>query len=296
MNRLDGINTHIPNEMDIKNVSKCKLRKIRVDFNWCQIESKRNQYSWDKLDKAIKLANEYNLEVYADIAYSPSWVARQIEDCPPADLFEEFVSIAVDRYVGKVKYWGVWNEPNLQLFYTGTKKDYVNNILIPGLTAIKETDPNAIIVGGDIATTSDDSWLKWVDLMYNNRKYFDVFAMHTYQHSVKKLKNKFVSGKLPPFGWISKKNRPWNWAIEKFKDAGKEIWLTETGFKTNSFSNSELNDQKKYIKELQSLSKKVKLDSIFIYDTRDDNHFADKWGIFYSNGEPKPAAEHLIGE
>ena len=86
----------------------------------------------------------------------------------------EFAKQAVERFKGKVKYWEVFNEPNLQM---GPDK-YVA-VLAETSKAIKAADPDAIVLGPTCCGIN----LKWYAKFYEagGGKLCDVVSMHDYE-------------------------------------------------------------------------------------------------------------------
>jgi hypothetical protein len=93
-------------------------------------------YRWDDVDRAIRLASKNQLEPIFDIVDAPSWTAPSGNGTPrgwkpdPA-AFGQFAKAAAARYSGssadlpRVRYWQVWNEPNLNIYL---KPQWVDNI------------------------------------------------------------------------------------------------------------------------------------------------------------------------
>ena len=124
-----GLNVHIPN--DPRQISLCQELGIgwaRVDVNWNGMEPAKGQYQWADMDGAVQKLIAAGLNIYATIAYSPGWAnGNQPRTAPPLNGtdFANFVTQAVQRYQGKIVYWGLWNEPNLPAYYTGNMQDYL---------------------------------------------------------------------------------------------------------------------------------------------------------------------------
>jgi hypothetical protein len=84
-------------------------------------------YDWHQIDRQITLARAAGLEPIVGIQYAPRWAERGTEgnvgtrNPDPSEL-QLFARAAALRYSGRfaglprVKYWQVWNEPNLNLF------------------------------------------------------------------------------------------------------------------------------------------------------------------------------------
>ena len=107
-----------------------------------------------------------------------------------------FVSNTVERYrpggilatqegwgdgVG-VRYWEIWNEPDLSQFWNGTVKEYYR-LLEVAYQTIKSVDPGATVILGALAFFEKPDWL--FDLLAQTggdpaKAYFEVFSFHYY--------------------------------------------------------------------------------------------------------------------
>ena len=128
-----------------------KMRELgagiaRVDFNWSGMEPARSRrYDFDYTDTSVRSARRRGLEVFATIGYTPKWSnGGRNEHAPPLRIqdWEDFVTTVVERYQGRdmdVKYFGIWNEPDLPGFFEGRLDDYIA-LVTAGRRAIRRAD------------------------------------------------------------------------------------------------------------------------------------------------------------
>jgi len=113
-----------------------------------------------------------------------------------ANPWAAFVSNTVQRYkpggdlaqtqgwasdVG-VRYWEIWNEPDLNQFWSGTVKEYYR-LLEVAYQTIQAADPEATVILGGLAFFEKTNWLS--DLLAQTggdpaKAYFDVMSFHYY--------------------------------------------------------------------------------------------------------------------
>jgi hypothetical protein len=113
-----------------------------------------------------------------------------------ANSWADFVANTVDRYkpggtlatqqgwgsgVG-VRHWEIWNEPDLNQFWSGTVAEYYR-LLEVAYTTIKFYDPGATVILGGLAFFEKPDWL--TDLLAQTggdpaKAYFDVLSFHYY--------------------------------------------------------------------------------------------------------------------
>ena len=124
----------------------------------------------------------------ADLAQDPTATVFDWKGIisPPADwdawgeLNERFVSHLVERFgLAEVRTWAfeVWNEANLEVFWTGTKEEYFR-LYKEAAKAVKRVD-GQLRVGGPATAASE--WLEaFVDYVVRNDLPLDFISSHTY--------------------------------------------------------------------------------------------------------------------
>jgi len=201
---------------------------IRVDVNWPQIEGSKGDFNFTELDRVATYAAANGLSVYATIAYTPVWANGNVGfNYPAADIndWKNFVATIVTRYKTKIKYWGIWNEPNLRNFFGFGKDIFVQNVLLPAVQTIRTVDPSAFIVGPELAhlTSSGVEWYFWMKYILDNAGgYFDIISHHIYEDLGVYVMYELLEvgdNLIPSVKQI----------IEESGQGGKPFWITETG-------------------------------------------------------------------
>ena len=294
-----GINTHLllwdGNQKAIKAVVDAGISWIRVDFNWHTLEPKKGQYNWKISDGLINVAIKYKLNVFATLAYAPKWAAKYPN--PPDKTYqsgpknvadwERFVKAVVNRYKGKISHWGIWNEPNLDHFLYVPKtvaqkariNEYVQNILLPGIKAVRATDKDAIVIAFDLAHLAGyrsnpitkpkmHSWNIWFDeILKVAGSQLDVISHHTYQGDYMR----FMDG--TPHLWEAPSFMSY---MQKHK-INKPIWLTEIGWQSQKVS--EATQAANFKTMLTTMLSRKWWFKVFPYELKDDPNIKEKWGI-----------------
>lgn len=88
---------------------------------------------------------------------------------------------------GRVKYYEIWNEPDLQpVFFTGSMEDYFK-IYQYGALGVKAGDPDALV--GGPAISFDVTWVRpFLDYIEENNLPLDFISYHAYGEPEKNLK------------------------------------------------------------------------------------------------------------
>ena len=271
-----GINTHTPaaDELDICN--ELGVGWIRVDFNWCNIEhSGKGQFNWAVHDEIVASASARGIRIFGTIAYTPSWASTtgQYNGVPLSqEDWYDFVYACVSRYSYWVRHWGMWNEPNLAEFWTGSSADYVSLILIPGYTAAKAANPECLILGPELSDENRVNALEFLAFVMGSAgSYIDIVTQHSYGTSSD------VMGFIDNFLYPALQNQA----------PGKELWLTETGWRTDT--DGEELQAVMYQQMCEDVQTRQYIKKVFFYHLSDGPE-TQKWGIIrYPDNSRKPA-------
>lgn len=144
---------------------------MRVGPAWASIEPKPDQWKWETQDRIVEIAAKYGIETQPILGFSPSHAisdelrAQQQEayrkgdanawkislfGAPREDAWRKFVYAMATRYRGKIRFYEIWNEPDLS-FWRGTTEEYIN-ILRAAHEEIRRADPQAKVMSGGFAT------------------------------------------------------------------------------------------------------------------------------------------------
>ncbi|NOZ71863.1 MAG: hypothetical protein GXP38_08110, partial [Chloroflexi bacterium] len=157
--------------------------------------------AWDKYDQIVDLADQYGLQLIVRVSNPPRWTRAQGDEvgpyAPPDRIedFADFVSVLVQRYQGRIRYYQLWNEPNIYPEwgnYAISPEDYTQ-LLCAGARAARAADPDVVIINGALASTivlqpeAPPPGNALNDLIFMERMYaagakdcFDIVAMQGY--------------------------------------------------------------------------------------------------------------------
>ena len=207
-----GVNTFLEQEAEeekversLQMISAAGFRWIRQEFPWEDIEisakgdfwdHRWNRSAWEKYDRIVALAEKYDLEIIARLDNPPAW-SRAVgnapgwEKAPPDNYadFGDFVYAVVSRYRGRIRYYQIWNEPNIYPEWGDqpvNPEGYVELLKIAYRRA-KEADPECVILAAGLAQTIETGPRNLSDLLYLERMYqagvkgyFDIMGAMVY--------------------------------------------------------------------------------------------------------------------
>ena len=133
---------------------------VKQTVGWRALEGiMRGRFDWWFTDHIVDQAEAQGLQILfrLDGLPLPDWVDPPDDPALPVlpEDFGHFCGTLAERYRGRVRAYQVWNEPNLAREWGGRTPDaagYVE-LLRACYVAIKEADPEAIVVSAGLAPT-----------------------------------------------------------------------------------------------------------------------------------------------
>ena len=192
-----GVNTFLEQEVEeakrdrtLQMIRDAGFTWVRQEFPWADIEihgkgdyeDRRHEparSAWDKYDNIVDLAEQHDVQLIARLSSPPEWAHAGYADLgqfgPPADFndFADYVSAVVSRYKGRIRYYQVWNEPNIYPEWgeqAVNPEDYAK-VLCLAYDRAKQIDPDAVILAAALAPTVAQDGRDLSDLIYFQRMY-----------------------------------------------------------------------------------------------------------------------------
>jgi hypothetical protein len=204
-------------------------RLIAAYVEWPWLEPRRGEWHFETLDAEISLAEKKGVEVMIPLAYTPTWASARPRERPrsyPAlpglaaepkhmDDWRTYVSTVANRYAGRVRYYEIWNEPNLREFFTGTTEQMVA-LSREACRILKTVDPRIVVISPSPTLESGVFWLGEF-LSKGGGECVDVIGYH------------FYVSPLPPEAMVPLIARVKR-VLSTHGVAGKPLWNTETGW------------------------------------------------------------------
>ena len=193
-----------------------------------------------------------------------------------------------------IDYWGLYNEPDFTSNWTGTRGQYIDQIIKPGADAIHASSPSAKVVGPELSHLGSHQWYYWLkDTIEQAGDKIDIISHHTYadSHSThnSRLNGNTFSGDNPDWwGWINPSLRE----VLEYTGWDGPVWLTETGWNSDKSGGQQWQADRlsEFLEDWfgDSPNEDDWLDKVFIYVMADDPGLDTK-GLLEGNGTPKLA-------
>jgi len=298
------------------------IMRLLVQWNLAALERPLNAadpfdlaYVFDDLDEALRTAQDADMEVMLTISGTPRWAnGGKSPNVIPTNLADltAFARAIASRYSGRymgypfVRFWSVWNEPNLQRFLTpqfnskGRSVAPANyaKLYAAAYAGIKVGNKTAKVAIGETSARGSDrptgvrpthSPGKFAELVAkaNPRLKFDAWAHHPYPSVPSSPPSQVV--KWPN---VSLKSLPR--FVESlntwFKRKNSQIWVTEYGHQTRPEDSLGVSyaTQATYIQQAISLARNYPFVSMFIWFVYQDDQ-GQPWesGVYTQAGAPK---------
>jgi GH35 family endo-1,4-beta-xylanase len=206
-------------------ISEAGIKWVRQTIRWDFAEPKEDEFHFEGLDRAIDNQLKNGLNVYG-LFVCKSWSDPTGGDSGAIQNWVNFVSVVIERYKDRIKYWEVWNEEDFEGFWKPTSPENYVKLLKATYLAAKKADPGCkIILGGLMGWGGTQTYFPFLDDVYKKggRDYFDIVAFHPYTMPQDPQKDNLLKRKIEDILERLKNNN----------DTSKPIWITELGWPSN---------------------------------------------------------------
>lgn len=251
-----GINAGRAKE-ELPFVKDLGVRWVRSDMYWSDIEPVKGTYKWGYFDGLVNELTKSDIQLLAIINNPPDWAWAKATD-DGAKEAGQFAQTIVNRYKGNVRYWEVFNEPNLpgMGFHREREKVDVGKYyayLSEVNRGIRRADPNAVIVLGGLSPDGM-SPAHFLPELYRlgGKDCFDIIAFHPYGGRFKE-----TAIRIRNFASV-------------YRDANKPIWFNEFGTD---------NDPQRVGLMKQAATEISEVQGFFWFSLRDQNATSERYGL-----------------
>jgi hypothetical protein len=286
---------------------------VRQSFNWSRIETAPGRFDFSLYDGFVGDAARAGMEVMPIVEKAPRFRAAAPPNALPDGTFQprrfgdfgRFMATLAGRYgaMGSfwsshpdlprrpIRYWQIWNEPNLPAYWNHPDPSAYARLLKAGAQGLKRADPRAVVVAAGIPDSRQGiPFEQFINGMYKAgaASAFDVLAVHPYARD--------------EAGVIA--------AVQKARDlAGSHgddapIWVTELGWASGGppspFTLGKFGQTLRIRRALRALVRRrlaLGIRGVVYYNWRDARpyppYYHDFWGLHTGlhdlRGRPKPA-------
>jgi len=249
-----GMNTRVLTPMMADKMAELGAGVVRLAFGWDVIEPNcKGCYSWERTDRWRDEALRTRRTIFASLAYVPGWAnGGRHYSYPPMNYQDwyDFVFATVARYRDDIVFWGVWNEPNLDVYLKGDVRVY-RTLAVMAHAAIRAANPRAVVLGPDVSWHGvRDGW--FAAAMNDFGDLFDIVTVHWY-----------ADGPDLAF-FMDRLVRP--------DSLGRPVWLSESGMRPCSSVFGETGQALFYDRVLRAMqARREWWTGVSFYDLYDDD-------------------------
>jgi hypothetical protein len=265
-------------------ITDAGIKQVRDEMFWHEVERKKGVYVIpERFLKNLEYSVAAGLDTLIILDYgNPLYEGGNAPTRKKSiKAFGRYCYTLAKELKGKVKYFEVWNEPNVDGFWRPRHdaKAYVR-LLKEAYRSVKKGNPDATVLGITLAGL-DEPFLNEV-LEAGGYKYLDVISIHPYC--------------APASPEEAKIYERLNAIHERFSHYGKPkpIWLTEIGWPTNVGGGITEERQAQMLTRTYLLSLAAPyIPTVFWYwlgpDGPDQEWAEDRFGTLHQDYSPKPA-------
>ena len=180
-----GVNIHFTGlPRDLKMIADAGFKFIRMDLVWSRVEQTKGEYKFKEsgYDALTLGCEKLGIRVLYILDYSNKLYEsdRSVRTDAGRKAFTDFAEAAAKRYTGKGILWEIWNEANLEHFWSPqpSADDYCMLVEVCA-SRIKQADPSGQVVAG--ATSQIP--LEWFEGCFKKGllNWIDVLSVHPYR-------------------------------------------------------------------------------------------------------------------
>jgi len=178
----DKTHDEIRQELDL--MQRIGVKWVRSIWRWDKMEWSKGQFEHALLDFVVAEAWKRDIRIVPALATTPRWTSTAPPDEPAFRIYpprladwETFVHHIVNHFKQQIKYWEVWNEPNVFSRWHGTVEDYFH-LQRATFRSARRADPSSKILLGAFAQ-SGHAYLDQL-LRLGAKDYFDILSCHPY--------------------------------------------------------------------------------------------------------------------
>ena len=170
---LEQYNTPHDRQQALTRLHDAGFGWVRQHINWGRIEPQPGEFQWAWTDQVLTEIAAAGLEPVIVLDGSPAW-ARTRSDRPPSgslqndlpwrlappaapESFASFAAAFALRYQDTVRFYQIWDEPNIAPHWGNRLIDPVGyaRLLRAAAVAVRGADPDAVILAAALAPTRD---------------------------------------------------------------------------------------------------------------------------------------------
>lgn len=281
-------------ELEARAAQRAGIRLLRSGVMWDAIETAPGVRSWALQDRFVDTARRYGIEPLIIIAYGVPWLADPVVPDPSPAAVDAFIAAYADfagataaRYRGRVRYYELWNEPSLDMFWAWGRPAFAR-LVVEASARIRAADPAAKLminvhaldhlIVPSLSNASQGTFIVQVLDMTVRRSdgtsiqvvdAVDIIAGHAYPDRTADIPEDLLGYEMATFYTRLDEYLRWKYGATR---GAKGYWHTETGWATSVWQRrvSEAKQAALLARAALNLMSSGLVTAFVQYDVRDD--------------------------
>jgi hypothetical protein len=130
---------------------------------WNRVQPEPGKPEW-KLSECLQYCLDRKMPVLGGLTGTPYWAvkggprpkvnsSRGYPSTPDLKLWREYVRMTVTRYKDDIRYWEIWNEPAVSMFFSGTPEEHAE-LVRAAVEEIHRVDPKLVAMASGYTTVA----------------------------------------------------------------------------------------------------------------------------------------------
>ena len=162
------------------------VRLWDTETTWADIEPSKGTFDFRKLDRQIQTAQVLDAKVMLVLGGTPEWAGNGSRQSPPNNIqdWRDYVREIACRYGPSISAYEVWNEANLQTFWTGTPEQMAD-LTAAAFEEIRGCEnSNALVVAANTTSRATGSfgtfYPAYLQALKARNWPVDAYSVHSY--------------------------------------------------------------------------------------------------------------------
>ena len=170
---LEQYNTPHDRQQALTRLHNAGFGWVRQRVDWSRIEPQPGDFQWAWTDQVLTEIAAAGLVPVIVLEGSPTWARDSVDRPPPGisendlpwrlappaapETFARFAAAFARRYQNIVRFYQIWDEPNIALHWGNRLIDPVGyaRLLRAAAVAVRDADPDSVILAAALAPTQD---------------------------------------------------------------------------------------------------------------------------------------------
>lgn len=175
----------------------CGATALRLNFRWRVLEKKPGKWDFTMLDSFTGEFEKRGIEIMPILSNPPKWARKDTPNSlPHKNEWRKYTETLFRRYKDRIRFWEIWNEPDLVSFCEFSAPEYVELQKI-AREEQRKCCPDAKLLTGGFATMYERTTKKGFQeySLKHGRGSYDVHAFHGhggFEHYSRQIETLFL--------------------------------------------------------------------------------------------------------